>query len=110
MKKITLFIFCLSMFNSHAGLFSSKQGVIFQTKGEALILKNSTFTTGIERRNIPLPEVIDVRTQAGFSGLIHDSESGWTKCRVPLKNELGITGITERSLVFDCKPLQYFNN
>jgi hypothetical protein len=28
---------------------------------------------------------------------------------VPLKNELGITGITERSLVFDCIPLKYFD-
>lgn len=93
---------------SNAGIFSSKQGSVFQTKGEALIMKNSTFTTGIERRNIPIPEILDLRATSDFRGLVHDSESGWTKCRVPLKGELGITGTTERSLVFDCKPLQYF--
>jgi len=95
--------------NVNAGLFSSKEGSVFQTKGEAVILKNSTFTTGIERRNIPIPEFIDIRTNNDFRSLRHDSESGWTQCRVPLKNELGITGVTERSLVFDCKPLQYFS-
>lgn len=102
---IALFL-CIS--KAQAGFFSSKEGVVFQTKGEAVIMKNSTFTIGIERRNIPLPEVIDVRANAGLAGLTHDSESGWTKCRVPLKSELGITGVTERSLVFDCKPLEYF--
>jgi hypothetical protein len=101
-----IFIFCCSL--SNAGIFSSKQGSVFQTKGEALIMKNSTLTSGIERRNIPIPEILDLRNATEFRGLTHDSESGWTKCRVPLKGELGITGITERSLVFDCKPLQYF--
>jgi hypothetical protein len=43
-----------------------------------------------------------------FIGLTHDSESGWTQCRIPLKNELSITGPTERSLVFDCYPLSYY--
>jgi hypothetical protein len=102
---IVIFAFCLSAF---AGIFSSKQGMIFETRGEAVILRNSTFTTGIERRNIPIPQVIDVRVNVEFSSLTHDSESGWTKCRVPMKSELGLTGVTERSLVFDCKPLSYF--
>lgn len=109
MKKTLLHIsLFISISNAQAGFFSSKEGVVFQTKGEAVIMKNSSFTIGIERRNIPLPEVIDIRANAGFSGLTHDSESGWTKCRVPLKGELGLTGVTERSLVFDCKPLEYF--
>ncbi|NBQ48519.1 MAG: hypothetical protein EBU33_08720 [Sphingobacteriia bacterium] len=111
MKNILLLILlCQSIINVHAGIFSSKQGMVFQTKGEAVIMKNSTFTTGIERRNIPVPDFIDIRINGGYSGLTHDSESGWTKCRVPLKGELGITGITERSMVFDCKPIQYFGN
>ncbi len=109
MKLIFSFLFifyCLT--NAQAGLFSSKQGVVFQTKSEAKILTNSTFTVGIERRNIPIPSIVDIRVNTDFAGLTHDSETGWTKCRVPLKSELGWTGITERSLVFDCKPIQYF--
>lgn len=93
--------------STSAGLFDRKEGIVFETKGEAVILKNSTFTTGIERRNIPIPQVVDIRAQPEFLGLRHDSESGWTKCRVPMKSELGLTGITERSLVFDCKPIHY---
>lgn len=108
-NKYVLVLLNLFLSIANAGLFSSKEGIVFQTKGEAVILKNSTFTTGIERRNIPIPEFIDIRTNYDFRGLSHDSESGWTKCRVPLKNELGITGITERSLVFDCLPLKYFD-
>jgi hypothetical protein len=108
--KTTLFLIALffNTVNAQAGFFSSKEGVVFQTKGEAVIMRNSSFTMGVERRNIPIPEVIDIRVNAGLTGLTHDSESGWTKCRVPLKGELGLTGITERSLVFDCKPLEYF--
>ena len=109
-KTFLLAIFMLSTTNGHAGLFSSKEGVIFQTKGEAIIMKNGSFTSGIERRNIPIPDVLDVRTNGNFSGLTHDAESGWTRCRVPLKGEIGLTGITERSLVFECKPIQYFKN
>jgi hypothetical protein len=106
---LVFFTFMLILCNANAGIFSSKkEGVVFQTKGEALIMKISTFTTGIERRNIPIPEIIDIRKNSDFSSVTHDSESGWTKCRVPLKGGLGITGLTERSLVFDCKPLKYF--
>jgi hypothetical protein len=94
--------------NTNAGLFNKKEGAIFETKGEAVILRSGTFTIGIERRNIPIPQIIDVRIQSEFLSLRHDSESGWTKCRVPMKSEIGITGVTERSLVFDCKPIQYF--
>lgn len=84
----------------------SAEPVVFQTKGEALIYRNSTFTVGIERRNIPIPTVIDVRATSGFESMRADRDSGWTKCRIPLKGEIGFTGITSRSLVFDCKPLQ----
>ena len=108
-KIIALLLLITLSFPSIAGIFSSKQGAVFQTKGEALILTNSTFTTGIERRNIPIPEIIDIRTNPDFQNVTHDSESGWTHCRIQLKGQIGITGITERSLVFDCKPLQYFN-
>ena len=106
-KIATLATYALTM-QSQAGFFSSKEGATFETKGEAVITKNSTFQFGIERRNIPIPLFIDIRQGSNFNGLTLDRESGWTQCRVPLKNELGITGITERSLVFDCKPLSYF--
>ncbi len=79
---------------------------MYETKGEAVIFKNSTFTIGIERRNIPVPTLIDVRANPEFTSLTSDSRSGWTKCRVPLKGELGITGVTERSLVFDCRRVR----
>jgi|GEM_PF-3448742 hypothetical protein len=109
MKKLFSTLVLLGYFASaQSGIFSSKEGVVFQTKGTALILTNSTFTTEIERRYIPIPSVVDLRVHTDFQGLIHDSESGWTKCRVPLKGELGWTGLVERSLVFDCKPLQYY--
>lgn len=108
MKNLLYFICLLVPFGSDASLFSRKEGVVFQTKGEAVIMRSGTFTMGIERKNIPIPQLLDVRLQNDFSGLRHDNESGWTKCRVPLKGELGLTGVTERSLVFDCKPIQYF--
>ena len=79
---------------------------VYETKGEALIRANSAFFTKIERRNIPIPRIIDVRQIPEFAGLLSDRDSGWTKCRVPLKGELGLTGVTERELVFDCRPLK----
>ena len=91
-----------------AGIFSSKQGRTFQTKGVALIYRSGTLSDGIEKRNIEIPSLVDVEKSADFRGLAHDSESGWTKCRVPLKSEFSITGTVERSLVFDCKPLTYY--
>jgi hypothetical protein len=108
--KTPLYLLCLMLpFGSDASFFSRKEGVIFETKGEAVIIRSGTFTMGIERKNIPIPQLLDVRLQNEFSSLRHDNESGWTKCRVPLKGELGLTGVTERSLVFDCKPIQYFS-
>ena len=83
---------------------ASATGLIYETKGEALIYRSAPFTSSIERRNIPIPSVIDVQTNPSFSDIRSDRSSGWTKCRVPLKSELGITGVTERSLVFDCRP------
>jgi hypothetical protein len=108
MKILITGISLIIAVNSHAGIFSSKEGSVYQTRGEALIMKNSTFTTGIERRNIPIPEFLDLRNSSDFQGLTHDSESGWTKCRVPLKGQFGLTGMTDRSLIIDCKSLQYF--
>lgn len=84
---------------------AAKSSYLYETKGEALIRKNSTFLTSIERRNIPIPRLIDVRQSLEFASLISDRDSGWTKCRVPLKSEIGLTGVTERELVFDCRPM-----
>jgi len=106
--KFVILVFAPLALQSQAGIFSSKEGAVFETKGEAVITRNSTFKFSIERRDIPIPLVVDIRQDSNYNGLIHDRESGWTKCRVPLKSELGITGIAERSLVFDCKPLTYF--
>jgi hypothetical protein len=86
--------------------YARNEAVLYETKSEALIYRSSTFTVGIERRNIPIPAVIDIRMSPDFRGLTSDSKSGWTNCRVPLKGELGITGVTERSLVFDCRPIK----
>ena len=109
MKTIIATMLILVLFlSANAGSFSSKEGSVFQTKGSAKILKETTFTHGVERRDIPIPTVLDIRVGNDFNGLTHDRESGWTKCRVPQRSQLGITGIVTRTLVFDCKPLQYF--
>jgi len=98
------FVFCLIL-KVHAG---TREGATFETRGEAVIARNSAFLSSIERRDIPIPLFLDIRQDLNFSGMVHDRDSGWTKCRVPLKSELGITGIAERSFVFDCKPISYF--
>jgi hypothetical protein len=95
-------------FAASAGFFSSKQGKTFKTRGTAVIYRSGTITSGIEKRNIPIPPVFDVSSDPIFTSLTHDSESGWTNCRVPLKSEMSITGPVERSIVFDCYPLSYF--
>ena len=91
-----------------AGIFSSKEGKSFQTRGTAVIFSNGAITVGVEKKDIPIPSYIDVTRSAEWNGLKHDSESGWTKCRVPLKSELSWQGVKERALVFDCMPLTYF--
>jgi len=97
-----------SQINSFAGIFSAKEGKTFQTKGTAVILSNGAFTAGIEKKDIPIPNFIDVVADSRWNGLRHDSESGWTKCRVPLKGELSWQGVKDKDLVFACKPLTYF--
>jgi hypothetical protein len=89
---------------AHAAFFSQKEGKTFETRGAAYIYFNGTFTTGIEQKNIPIPSYIDVTRDPRWSGLSQDAESGWTKCRVPLKRQ----NLTDRELVFECKPLTYF--
>ena len=105
---IIVFLF-LGAFAPYAtsGLFSSKQGVAFQTKGVASVTYSSTFTYGTEQSDISIPKFIDIRENTDFNSLTHDTESGWTRCRVPLKSKLGLSGIIKRTLVFECKPLQY---
>lgn len=94
--------------SAHAGFFSSKQGKTFKTRGSAVIYRSGTITSGIEKRNIPIPPMFDVSSDPIFTSLTHDSEAGWTNCRIPLKSEMSITGPVERSIVFDCYPLSYF--
>jgi hypothetical protein len=108
--KITQTIAIALFFSSvtYAGFFSSKEGKTFETRGASVVLTSGAVTTGVEQRNIPIPQYIDVMSSTQWSGLHHDSESGWTKCRVPLKGEVSWQGIKERTLVFDCRPLTYF--
>lgn len=101
--KIQFFFFALLL---PILAIARNQAVLYETKGEALIYRDSTFKVGIERKNIPIPTLIDIRKSADFQDITSDSSSGWTKCRVPLKGEIGLTGITNRSLVFDCKPIR----
>ena len=110
MPKLIPIIFVLSLTSQvYAGWLSpDKEGRTFQTKGTAVVMASGTFTVGIEQRGVQIPTYIDTTSDSMWNGLRHDSESGWTKCRLPLKSSLGVTGVTERSLVFDCKPLTYF--
>jgi len=103
-----IFFLVFSISNCYGGIFSNKEGKTFQTKGTAVILSNGAVTTGIEKKDIPIPPFIDLTTNPQWNGLRHDSESGWTRCRVPLKGELSWQGVKDRDLVFECKPLTYF--
>ena len=109
-KKFTLLLISVLIIPplSIAGIFSSKQGKTFKTRGTAVIYKSGTLTAGIEKRGIQIPPVFNVESHSMFIGLTHDSESGWTQCRIPLKTELSLIGPVERSLVFDCYPLTYY--
>ena len=69
---------------------------------------SGALTTGVEKKDISIPPFIDITSNSQWNGLRHDSESGWTRCRVPLKGELSWQGIKDRDLVFECKPLTYF--
>lgn len=68
----------------HAGIFSSRAGKTFETKGKAVIYRDGKFTAGIEKSDIPIPTFIDVSQNVQFAYLTHDAETKWTKCRVPL--------------------------
>lgn len=94
--------------NVYAGWFSAKEGKTFETRGMAVLMSSGSFSTGVEKRDIPIPKYIDITASSLFNGMTHDSESGWTKCRIPQKGGLGWDGVKEKQLVFDCKPLTYF--
>jgi hypothetical protein len=98
----------LLMGNAHAGWFSANEGKTFETRGAAVVMSTGSFSAGIEKRDVPIPRYIDVTTSSSFNGMTHDSESGWTKCRVPLKGGIGWDGVKDKQMVFDCKPLTYF--
>lgn len=111
MKNLVLTILLIAFTqHSNAGLFSSKQGKTFETRGMAVVMATGTFTTKIEERDIQIPKYIDMTESRMLSDITHDKESGWTKCRVPLKREMGWDGSRNREFVFDCKPLTYFKN
>ncbi len=111
MKNILTAISLIIFSNlGNAGIFSSKQGKTFETRGMAVVMATGTFTAKIEERDIQIPKYIDVTESRMLNEITHDKESGWTKCRVPLKREMGWDGLRNRELVFDCKPLTYFKN
>jgi len=101
-------VFFALMGNACAGWFSAKEGKTFETRGMAVVMLSGSFSTGVEKRDIPIPKYIDVTSSNVFNGMTHDSESGWTKCRIPQKGGIGWDGVKEKQLVFDCKPLTYF--
>jgi hypothetical protein len=106
-----LFLACGS---ASATLFPNRKGKTFQTRGTAVIMKDSRVsgsrsgTLGVEEIGILIPAFIDVETSARWDGLAHDAEKGWTKCRVPIKDDASITGGPKRALVFDCRPQTYY--
>lgn len=111
---LALFLF-VAYASANAGWLSSKQGKTFETRGTAVIRANFNFlfstdigTTKIERKDIPIPAFINIESSAQWSELTHDRETGWTKCRVPLKGDSSIVGNTERELIFDCRPTSYY--
>ena len=86
----------------------------FETRGTAVITKNSDFlgsgfgTSGIEKKDIPIPPSIDLERDSQWRALTHDNESRWGNCRLPLKSATTVTGTVTRELVFDCRPLTYY--
>lgn len=79
----------------------------FETEGVADIMKETTFTSGAEARNVPIPAMIDISLMSEYSGIYtqQKTKSGWAQCIVPLKGSFGITGAVNRYLTFKCKPL-----
>lgn len=104
-RPVLIVVLCLMVVSAPV---ASRQGMTFETKGVAEILRKSTFTFGTEARNIPIPQFINAQDDPAYFALRHDRDSGWTMCRVPLKSERSITGTVERTLVFECKPLAYY--
>ena len=103
MKKLLLLLLLIP------NLASAREGKTFETRGSAEVLEIGTFTIGTIEKNIAIPRFIDVTSSTKWNGLYHDNESGWTRCRVPQKSGFGWTGPLERSLIFKCKPITYFD-
>ena len=103
-KKLLLLLFLIPNLVS-----TQEEGKTFQTKGSAEIMEDGQFTHRTTEKNIAIPKFIDVTSSTKWNGLYHDNESGWTRCRVPLKGSFGWTGPIERSLMFKCKPITYFD-
>lgn len=107
MKNIIFLLLFLVV--SKATFAGDREGRTFETRGTAVVFTDSTFTVGIEKRDIPVPLYFDVESNPVGRGMTHDSSSGsWTKCRVPLKSEMTWQGVKERHLVFDCRPLTFY--
>lgn len=102
-------VILLAPISCFGGLFSSKEGRTFETRGGAVIYTSGAITAGVEQGDIQVPQYIDVTTSSQWSGLTHDRESGWTRCRLPLRGKMSWQGVKDRSLVFECRPLSYFN-
>jgi len=74
---------------------------VYVTRGTAVIYASGTLASQIEKSDIPIPGTIST-ADPNWSDLYSDVNSGWTKCRLPLKTEWGLTGPWQRSLVFEC--------
>lgn len=78
-----------------------------ETEGVGNIIYDSTFTYGTEEKGVQIPKFIDLSVMQEFSGVtIRSSKPGaWTRCNLPLKGKIGLTGVTNRQLAFKCRPL-----
>lgn len=85
---------------------SATAGELFETRGTAVIRLSGAVTTKIEKRDIPVPGLINTEVGSGWSDLEPDSRSGWTKCRLPMKGEVSWQGKLSREMVFDCRKVR----
>lgn len=83
------------------------QSRFLETEGIGNIIYDTTFTHGTEEKGVPIPKIIDLSTNLEFQGLIIRSNKAgsWTRCNLPLKGKLGLTGSVNRQLAFKCRPL-----
>lgn len=86
---------------------ASAQNRFLETEGVGNIIYDTTFTYGTEEKVVQIPKIIDLATNPEFSQVvIRNKKIGtWTRCNLPLKSKIGLTGSVNRQLAFKCKPM-----